>query len=102
MKCYAVITAGETAFFRARADALLFIRACNDSNSRLEVQETTEQQLSAFALYDCTECINLPVAWLPSRDIQDFCRNLLYLCTDRKSTRLNSSHESISRMPSSA
>ena len=68
MKCYAVITAGETAFFRARADALLFIRARNDSNSRLEVQETTEQQLSAFALYDCTECINLPVAWLPSRD----------------------------------
>ena len=57
MKCYAVITAGETAFFRARADALLFIRARNDSNSRLEVQETAEQQLSAFALYDCTECI---------------------------------------------
>lgn len=84
MKCYAVITAGETAFFRARSDALLFIRARNDSNSRLEVQETTEQQLSAFALYDCTECINLPVAWLPSRDIQDFFRNLLYLCTHRE------------------
>ena len=63
MKCYAVITAGETAFFRARADALLFIRARNDSNSRLEVQETTEQQLSAFALYECTDCINLPVAF---------------------------------------
>ena len=73
MKCYAVITAGETAFFRARADALLFIRARNDSNSRLEVQETAEQQLSAFALYDCTECINLPVAYRISAGIYCTC-----------------------------
>ena len=31
-----------------------------------------------------------------------FCRGLAELAGDRKSTRLNSSHEDLSRMPSSA
>lgn len=84
MKCYAVITAVGTAFFRARANALLFARACDDGNSRLEVQEKTEQQLPAFILYDCTECINLPVAWLPSRDIQVYCQRLFEICMHRE------------------
>ena len=46
------------------------------------------------------------MCWKPSRDkgfkVNDYYRILVGSTKDRKSTRLNSSHESVSRMPSSA
>ena len=43
--------------------------------------------------------------WVPAEELAEFNRNivgLIEVIADRKSTRLNSSHSSVSRMPSSA
>ena len=90
-----------------------FGNAANPSGDSPKVGEvfslTTASTLSSFSFYalgNVTASVQLNVAqWNPDTNAKNDPLNVVafpLLTTDRKSTRLNSSHSSVSRMPSSA
>ena len=65
--------------------------------SQLSRMRTEDQPISAHAR-ECASCGR----WLESQTLLGSAMQALRASTDRKSTRLNSSHSGESRMPSSA
>ena len=77
-------------------DVLRFITACDQEPSRENaelyfklIKEEFEEYVVAHRLKDEVEML-------------DACMDMIWVILDRKSTRLNSSHIPLSRMPSSA
>ena len=83
------------------------IKELTNSQSQIEFKDYEEVYAKGFEDMERrvpnSSLLRESTGWKPSRDIStiilDICE---YLMSDRKSTRLNSSHEWISRMPSSA
>ena len=68
-----------------------------------------DEQMAALHLRDEEIGVQMAALSLKERELdsrleetREFSERLSWLVVDRKSTRLNSSHESVSRMPSSA
>ena len=100
----------EVALGAVTDEFIAYIKQLESSENGWDLDKTTEFLVVAATLLDLKAAKLLPsgevddeadLALLEARDLL-FARLLQYRALDRKSTRLNSSHVSESRMPSSA
>ena len=91
---------------------LITVHACAGSEALRAAQEAASASAAAAGLAEPTLlAVTVLTSWDPARfagelaiaePVADYVPRLAQLAADRKSTRLNSSHSSVSRMPSSA